>query len=515
MLMMLWGVLGARSSLKALWILTGLSLHFTAKENSYVACAIFAGYLVSDFVYQLVFRNRTFAETEIGRIWRYVNEYRLPTVLATAAAVFIFCYLYSAGFRHSEGILDGLWRKSIGYWLHHHKIERISGPFLFHFYVLSWYELPFIGIFFYTALNMYRNAIRPVQLAGLAMIVLAILMTFTTKDTPVLGQLWTIFKLKKSLDAFGLVILLIHPIILTYHHISRDERALAWFGYLFTANFFTYSYLGEKVPWLTLYPLVTGIVYFALFFNKRVNDPNYQPSLASIGLIIRRFGEILVVLGILFVLQEALMRSDDMGKFIVSAINSAKENSMFFACGLTLIIFGLLADTAKMFDRINVAHFMLLCICLWNIRAAIQTNFVYAGQAREYLSQVHTTPEFHDLMKTIRREVEVQNRGFKPKIFISGDATWPSTWYLRDIPEYKFTASEAERVTFDYIIQDYKEPPTNVPAGYEVAKINLRGWWVPDFEQMTLRGFLNYSLNHTPWNGVGHQYVHLLVKKRD
>jgi hypothetical protein len=150
------------------------------------------------------------------------------------------------------------------------------------------------------------------------------------------------------------------------------------------------------------------------------------------------------------------------------------------------------------------------------LRATIQTNFLYAGKETEYLSQVHTTYEIADFAKKVVDEVLFERNAYKPKVLVAGEGTWPLTWYFRHLPnEYRFSATPEEKKNFTYIVQDFKETPTpgDVPEGYYSRTVNLRGWWVPDFTQMTLRKFLRFSINHYPWNASGFTYATVLTAK--
>jgi predicted membrane-bound mannosyltransferase len=485
------------------------------------------------------------AGTLRGMVLHLVQEWRYVSV-ALVIGAFASIYLYSAGFRHDvfqlvqnqnagtcpylpAGGGEDLWSTivcaTLGYkppsilygfyyWMHHHSIERIQGPFLHHFYVLSWYETIFIVAYLAHLWSFYRTASRGVQIGGVlivALTFLSIFFAFTHNfgDSSAKG-IWAFFKLKDHLDAAALPLLLLHPVLLTTEHLRKGERGLAFLGYFFTANFFTYSYLGEKVPWLSMYILVPGLVYLVLYFENYLRQHPLRSPTVDWATILERTGFVLILLGIIFILQEptpALSRTQPTSP-------EQAYNLTFIGFGIGLYLLSLVSSYTAWLGRVRIAALLLTVAILWNLRAALLTNFVYAGEAREYISQVHTTPEFRDLMWQLRAENASQIRGYKPTILISGDAVWPSTWYLRDIPEYKFSAPANERSNFKYIIQDWKDPAENVPEGFIATRLNLRGWWVPDLKQITLKKFLNYALNKTPWNQPGYSYVTLLVNEK-
>jgi hypothetical protein len=121
-----------------------------------------------------------------------------------------------------------------------------------------------------------------------------------------------------------------------------------------------------------------------------------------------------------------------------------------------------------------------------------------------------------DFARLLVDDVLYERPMYRPKVLVAGDATWPLTWYFRHLrDEYKFTATPSEKLNFTYIVQDYKEKPepADIPEGYYAREINLRGWWVPDFTQMTLKKFLNVSVNHYPWSPSGFSKAMLLTAK--
>jgi uncharacterized protein (TIGR03663 family) len=494
MMLMLYGVTLATGPRKALIVLLSLSLQFCIKENAYVTVAILVGYLC----FELIFAGVVLGSKEclLRTLGGHLKAYALAVLNAAAIAVFVYCYLYSAGFRYWKGVLDGLYRESLGYWIHQHSIDRITGPFLFHFYTLSWYEFGFIVAFFCYLWTFYRRAAAWAQNIGMAFLLVAISLSFwvsanSINDFPYASTL----KLKDSLDVLGFFILVPQSVITTVVHLLRRERRLAFFGYLFLANFCTYSYLGEKVPWLTVYPFIAGLVYFALYFDDYFQRyPIQNWTRFPVAKAIRVLGIVCVVLGIIFMYEEG----DSDGLY-------------WIGFGLAFIGASFSLRAAGVLGSFNLQHGLLALFCVYTLRSAVLTNFVYPGEAREYISQVHTTPEFHEIANQIKHEIFSETRGFKPQVLVMGEATWPMTWYMRDIPEYKFQATPQEYQKFDYIIRDWKENEKPEPANFLAQRINLRGWWVPDFRQMTLKKFLGYALNQTPWSSVGYSYVWLLV----
>jgi hypothetical protein len=217
-------------------------------------------------------------------------------------------------------------------------------------------------------------------------------------------------------------------------------------------------------------------------------------------------------LGILFTLETLFLESFE-NPFSEPTM---KENIGFLALGALLAGCGLLSIWEEYLGRFNVGLALCLLVVGFNIRATIQTNFLYAGKETEYLSQVHTTYELAEVAKDIIDVTLNEKNNYRPKVLVDGEATWPLTWYFRHLrDEYKFSATREEWKNFTYIFQDWKDPPESAkfPEGFYVRKLNLRGWWVPDFRLMTLKKFLAYSVNHYTWGSSGFSYTTLLVNK--
>jgi hypothetical protein len=171
----------------------------------------------------------------------------------------------------------------------------------------------------------------------------------------------------------------------------------------------------------------------------------------------------------------------------------------------------------ELYGRIHLGKCLATLSVIFLFRAAIQTNYLYAGKETEYLSQVHTTYEMAEYAKQMIDEAKYMRNGFQPRIYGTGEATWPLTWYFRNIPEqYKFNLKDKSKINeFAYIFLSWKKKhdPSEIPDGYIQKQVNLRGWWVPDFKKVSLKRFLRYTINHYPWSGTGFSYATLLIAK--
>jgi uncharacterized protein (TIGR03663 family) len=463
-------------------------------------------------------------------VQKYFRQYLPEVLLGLFAGVFVFCFFYSAAFQYWRGVTDILIGEPLKYWLHQHGIERIKGPFLFHFYTLSWYESLFIIFAFVQAGLFYRRAHWGIQSAGagIALLSLCLYIVFFGMDEGALNQnrIWDFFNAKDALDVFSIPILVFHPVLITLQHLLRRETALAASGYAFTASFFSYSYLGEKVPWLSMYPLIAGIIYFALYFDdyfRRYPVKNWRSF--PVGVVLSVVGLLTISLATFFAVQEGWSKVQVaiVVRPLLSFFQGLDGNSVLLVSGVILAILGgidLFCRSAGreggILGNVNLLRATLVVALIFNIRAALLTNFVYGGDASAYLSQVHTTREIRDIAVEIRKEIETEKRGYRPHVYVEGEPVWPLTWYFRDMPEYKWdaTSTPQERDTYLYRLKTWQEGE-NPPPGYRARRVNLRGWWVPDFNQMTLKKLLAYALNQRAWTPVGYSYTTFWIRESE
>jgi len=514
MILSFFGFTIAPRAWKAFLVMFGLTIQWCTKENVFVTVAVVAGFFAFEAAFQFfVMKSR---DTYLHRMGRFIKTNFPLFCVSFIACALVYSWFYGAGFRYPKGIVDGLGGKAIEYWAAHHKMERIKGPFNFHVYVTAWYELPIFAAVLTHLILFYRRAMPQIQfIAGL--VVMGILLSWVATDASTIetNPLWKPFKLKNHLDIVGLFVLLFHAPLLTIQHLLRGERILGTAAYFFSATFFVYSYLGEKVPWLSMYPLVYSLPYLALFYQDYFKKYPFNYKNCSVPHVCIWAGAASVLLGIIFIAEQW---GDPAQRF-------AGENMAFVVFGGLLIGAALIAridagsraSATTFLGTMHLGKWATVITAIFLVRASVQTNYLYAGKETEYLSQVHTTYELAEFAKNIIDQVLFERNGFKPKVYATGESTWPLTWYFRLIPqEYKFSVKDKEELKeFAYIFLSWKEKhdPSEIPDGYTQRRVNLRGWWVPDFAQISLKKFLRYSLHHYPWNTSGFSYATMLTAK--
>ena len=267
--LILWGILNKVPFFRFVLIGLGVGLSFSAKENSYVHLVLILVYFIYEAI--LLRISRPFIKSSARKTFSFFLLHKMSFLIGFLLCALVFSYFYSAGFVYPEGILDGLYRKSLSYWFNQHQQERITGPFTYSFLVNSFYEFWWLPFLFIHLLFFYRTAGLVAGMTFLSSFIIALIFHFVIPNALTNQFVFMILKLKLPMDFYLFFPLIFHAIIFTTVSLLDDNRPLAISGYLFFSLLFSYSYLGEKVPWLAIYSLITGIVFFTLYFEKIFN----------------------------------------------------------------------------------------------------------------------------------------------------------------------------------------------------------------------------------------------------
>jgi len=225
--------------------------HFSTKENFFVHSVLLLGFYGS---YAIALKKllrpslRDLAAFSIGFL-------------------IISLPLYTAWFQYWPGFLDGLYRKSLGYWINQHHVERIKGPFYFNALIISAYEtwlIVALGI----VLTFWAKLQKKKWLVlDCVAIVISLLISFFA-NTPFPIFVSNFLKIKNNVDIFFFITTVYFSLRFTFYFLSHKNFSLAFWSYATLSSFFTYSFLGEKVPWLAIYPTLSAVVFISLLLPK-------------------------------------------------------------------------------------------------------------------------------------------------------------------------------------------------------------------------------------------------------
>ncbi|MBI2519350.1 MAG: TIGR03663 family protein [Bdellovibrio sp.] len=427
---------------KPLWKILSISvafgLIFCTKENYFITLVLLLVYLLFEFVFLAFIKNSN--SSLLSKLFLFLRHNWLGSLLGILLCTLIISYFYSAGFQYTQGIKDFFFAKGFQYWIGQHHHERLTGPFSFHVLLLSWYEFPIVFLWLFLICYFFIQFPLAMSIISLVSFGMALTTYLLCHNFENINQ-WvgTYLKLKTSLDFPVFFGSLSMGLTGTLYFLGHNKRAHAFFFYFACSTLFAYSYAGEKVPWLSLYPFIASLAFFAVWSR----DFNL--------------------------------------------------NFSFLSSGTTFL---LILITGAMLGTQTVLSYYV--------------NFSRAGAQEELLSQVHTTPQYEDILISLRRETMSREKPIR--ILLYRENTWPGAWFLYGLPEVGYTTNDGLKASYDVVFTSYKDPEFR-HLGYQEYNVPFRWWWVPDYQQMGPKEFFQYLFQRTPWNSAGSMSITIYYKE--
>ncbi len=163
-------------------------------------------------------------------------------------------------------------------------------------------------------------------------------------------------------------------------------------------------------------------------------------------------------------------------------------------------------------------------LTLWSL---IASNFVYDAPRSEQpkderretmLSYVQSTYDVTEkIMPKIEAVAEEIGTGTKTRLAISGDATWPFSWYVRHYPVN--WGANLRKIDFPVLIVDKKLGKMHDEAllgEYEKTPFQVRGWWEPPFRigsKPTFPELFRWLIYRDAWSALGSSDAILYTRK--
>lgn len=160
-------------------------------------------------------------------------------------------------------------------------------------------------------------------------------------------------------------------------------------------------------------------------------------------------------------------------------------------------------------------------LTFWSL---VEANFLYdaprpdqdANHRREtMLSYVQSTYDIPKVMERIEQVGQALGTGEKTRLAVSGNATWPLSWYLRHYPVN--WAANLRNVDVPVVIVDKEVSKSNDAAlleSYERVPFQVRGWWEPNTP--TAPQLVKWLFARDAWSPLGSSdavmYVHKELK---
>lgn len=154
------------------------------------------------------------------------------------------------------------------------------------------------------------------------------------------------------------------------------------------------------------------------------------------------------------------------------------------------------------------AVFALTC---WN---AVLSNYYWdaprpaedpKARTGDLLAYVQSTYDVTDVvMERIESVAAGLGTGTATRLAISGEATWPMSWYVRHYPTN--WGAGLRRVDTPILIVDV-DAATSLRAPlaekYDEKRFAIRGWWEPNWSLMNLGNLFHWVRTRQTWSGVG------------
>ena len=247
-----------------------LAFHFVNKENSYVHSIIWLSF---------VFCLRLFKVTSSDKKDHRINKIKWTHILGSSGVfIGIFVVFYSAFFRHPDGVLngvlDGAFRKSIGYWWQQNKVRRIDGAFDYHWPIIFNYDflisisvlLAFLFVFYRSKIDKVLHPYAyKIQLIALCSVFVTLFLMFL----PPVSLPWAVFfHFTHSRHLFQILFMISFGFFGFYSSLFKRRILEAFLWFWLTGASGAYCYLGEKVPWLSLYILLPAAMLGGMSLAK-------------------------------------------------------------------------------------------------------------------------------------------------------------------------------------------------------------------------------------------------------
>jgi predicted membrane-bound mannosyltransferase len=239
------------------------------KENAYIIIALIALFLFMFFIRESWYRGL------IDRLKRPDTEFIVPLlegIFLVLVILVVFSLFYTGNLLDISGMKAAV-EKALSHWYEMHRIQRMGGPYYFYLAIIALYELPVLvfgvlGMFYYGFRNGKKEKLLAVLLSYW---VVVDIMYLIAQSYPRAGKFLPTTYVQSSILIF-LPLLVLGMIGVVYIR----NRFIAFLVFWALSNFFIYSYVQEKVPWLVLNPLLPLVLIAAAYLGELLPRLNFR-----------------------------------------------------------------------------------------------------------------------------------------------------------------------------------------------------------------------------------------------
>jgi uncharacterized protein (TIGR03663 family) len=145
---------------------------------------------------------------------------------------------------------------------------------------------------------------------------------------------------------------------------------------------------------------------------------------------------------------------------------------------------------------------------------AVRPAITDGADTRELLVTVQTSTSVPEVTK---RLAGARARDALGPILVDqrDSGSWPWAWYLHGFSDVAYmTIDPAEPLPdgYDaYIVSASTDPPA-VPAGYSIERFPLRGWWLPDYGEVSVGDLFRWFFTRHTWSPTATSDQYLIVR---
>jgi uncharacterized protein (TIGR03663 family) len=420
------------------------------KENAYMTGVLFVVFGLWTFAERVLARKDGGVSGTVARLVAWVKPRMAPLVVAAIVFLCIWSLLYTAFGKYPSDWYMAIY-KAVKYWMGQHSIARIPGPWYYYLPQILMYET---GTLAAALLVVRRREVRrdpfiaSVACATAGLTAAAIAASLLAGKGPGIEKWGPL-----AIAAAGIV----GAISVLRRPADPEERAAPFLRFVVfwtLGSLVIYAWAREKVPWLTVHPLLPVTVLAAialadLWRDRAKSGPRL--GLAGVGVLL--------------------------------AVNAT---GMYLAC----FRYG--------------AH-----------------DVARQPQHAEMLAYVQTT---RDLIRALEAVQKVKPRVPEGQnvITVTGEASWPLTWYLRDVRTS--WATRVDDASTPIIVTDWDPQgglEKQLAERYTATRVPIRAWWFPNYvpaagtapARPSVRDLVSYWLSHEIWSPIGSQDATFFVRK--
>jgi predicted membrane-bound mannosyltransferase/DNA-binding beta-propeller fold protein YncE len=363
----------------------------------------------------------------------------------------IFTLFYTTFFMNAQGFFTGL-VGSLGYWMNQQAVERGSQPWYYYALLqIPVYEyLPALGaiVAFFVALkkNLFSFVASPKS------------ETVGSPDG------------KTETDPQG-------PVF-TWPRLPVLAMLFFWAVSALAA----YSYAGEKMPQMTLYPTLPMILITGWLLGYLAGRVEWKEVLSTRGWITS------LLIPVFFAAAVGLLES------LLGTSQPFQGNTLEQLKATNQFVFSLLATAGSLAGFIWLVKgwpparifslaglFIFAGAALLTARTAYTASFINYDTAKEYLTYAHAARGPKDILAQVEEISRRTTGGLNIMVAYDSDALYPYWWYFRDYPNKYLFGENPTRALRDYpiiIASDnlYGKMETVVQGNYTAFEY-MRLWW--------------------------------------